>query len=289
MLTICLAKVINIDYAFYLAAFYAEHFPAYRAAHETREKIYVSAPGVSRVSIENLLRSVKCKFINQSRAEVFDAVVLSRINSAFQKSYDRIVRLVPAVFLFQHFPCTGNIAGQKEESKHFLHHRHFAFVDADPFVFAKTVTNGESAGDGFPLTQAPFKYILDAVARLVALVLSKRQLEVEEKAAVCGRCIKVLLRAFPKHVILIKDFLDFIIVGDIPKPPIEAFKHDNIYGSHLHVLKESLQTSASTEGFAGGCALISVETDDAISLLLGVAAQVVLLLGETVAMPSLFL
>lgn len=173
MLTVCLAKVINIDYAFYLAAFYAEHLPAYRAVHETREKIYITAAGIPRAPLENLLGSVKRKFINQGRAEVFDAVVFPCIDTAFQKPYDRIVGLVPAVFLFQHFPCTGNIAGQKKESKHFLHHRHFAFVDADPFVFAKTVANGESAGDGFPLAQAPFEYILDAITSLVALVLCK--------------------------------------------------------------------------------------------------------------------
>ena len=173
MLTICLAKVINIDYAFYLAAFYAEHFPAHRAAHETHEKIYVAAPGVSRASVENLLRSVKCKFINQSRTEVFDAVVFPCIDTAFQKPYDRIMGLVPAIFLFQHFPRTGNITGQQEELKHFLHHRHFTFVDADPFVFTEAVSNGESAGDSFPLAQAPFKYIFDAITSLVALVLCK--------------------------------------------------------------------------------------------------------------------
>ena len=290
MLTVCLAKVINIDYAFYLAAFYAEHLSAYRAVHETREKVYITAAGISRASLENLLGSVKRKFINQSRAEVFDAVVFPCIDTAFQKPYDRIVRLVPAVFLFQHFPCTGNITGQKEESKHFLHHRHFAFIDADPFVFTEAVSNGESSGDGFPLAQAPFEYILDAVTSLVALMLRKRQLEVEHEPPVrCGRIENLFLRALPKDAVLIEYVLHHIIITDVSKPSIQTLKHDNIDGSRLHVLKEPLQAFAAAECLACRCALVSVEPDDVISMLLGVAAQVVLLLGEAVAVACLFL
>ena len=88
---------------------------------------------------------------------------------------------------------------------------------------------------------------------------------------------------------LVEDILHHIIITDVSKPPIQTLKHDNIDGSRLHILKEPLQAFAAAECLACRCALVSVEPDDVISMLIGVAAQIILLLGEAVAMPRLVL
>ena len=105
-----------------------------------------------------------------------------------------------------------------------MNHSRFSVVNMNPFVFADAISEGHLPCDDFAFTAMPVKDITDAVACLVALVLRDRELKVEEEASVCGRRVKVLLRAFPKYVMLIKDFLDFVVIGDIPKPTIEALE-----------------------------------------------------------------
>lgn len=283
------ADVIYVRPLFGVAVCWREHSAAVWAAQQSSKQVDVSASRVTGAPSKNFLDLNKGVLIDKRRTKVFDAVILPDIYAVLQSTPDAAIGFSITVFLSQHAGCAKDGAIDEEKLKHFASHFCFSLVYMDSFVFADAIPKGHLACDDFAFAAMPIKNVTDAVARLVALMLSDREFKIEEEAAVCGRCIKVLLRALPKHVILIKDFLEFIIVGDIPEPPIEAFKHDNIYGSRLHVLEEPLQASAATEGFAGGCTRISVNADADVALLLGVAAQVVLLLGETVAMACLFL
>ena len=88
---------------------------------------------------------------------------------------------------------------------------------------------------------------------------------------------------------LIEDGLDFIKIGDVAKPTVEALEQDDVDAIGADIVEKALQLLATRDGFAGGAALVGIDPDDNVVVFVGILSEIMLLLGERKAVPGLLI
>ena len=85
----------------------------------------------------------------------------------------------------------------------------------------------------------------------------------------------------------VQDLLDGVVGLDVSCPAVKLDKENQVDLVRLHVVKELQDDFAFCDGFSGGVALIPVDIDDLVAMLMGVPDQVVFLRLQGITMHGL--
>ena len=160
---------------------------------------------------------------------------------------------------------------------------------ATVFEVNKAISKWRFAADLALAAQNALIDVLNAVGRLVGLILRDGELEIEHEAAIGRRRIVIFLCADPLDLVLVENGLDLVKIRNVAEPSVQALEQNDVNAISADVVEKTLQLLAARDGFAGGAALVGIDTDDEVVVLVGVVGQIVLLLSEGEAVSGLLL
>ena len=260
---------------------------AFRADDQAAEKVDPAGWGMLSIAGDSFLHTLKDIMGNKGGSIVGDAVHFADVGSVFEHLMYGLIAYANAEFFIKLHHSTVHGAAIGHKPKDVLDGRS-VFI-RHGMLINHLQTYGDAPCNDFPALLFPGKDIPDALSCLIALVLSNGKFQVQHQDAVGSGSVILLSCAFPIHAISIQLFLDLVKVGDIPKPAVKAFYDDDIHKPFFNIGKEPLQFLSMAHGFSRRYSLIGVDSNDYITMFLGVIEQIRPLLTEGQPMAGLLI